>query len=384
MLYFIFLTSFLALLIVWVIYPSLLFLLKYILPDNKESQYSNKENNIFLTIIIAAHNEEKVIAQRIINILDISSNDFDFEIIVMSDHSTDNTVSIVKNISYREPLVRVYEVKNGRGRAAAHNEALQHARGNILVFTDAETEFSPGFLDAIGHAYDDPRVGFASGQLVWKDNSEEETGDSVSLYWRFEIWLRMLESNLGLLATGTGACCSVRKELFKELPLVSDVDCGTPIDVAMQGYKIVLVPEAKAYDYVAATIRGEFAARSRMTAKNFIATVSHLGWLGVVQHPLISLGLFCHKLGRWFTPIFYFLTMLSGTILLITERDDIFILIIVVVLWIFLIFSCIGAINTRIPILGKLWLFLIANLAFCAGIIQALFNRSPTEYKKII
>ena len=333
-----------------------------------------------LSIIIAAHNEAKIIEPRLQNIVDRAPDDFDFEVIVMSDHSSDETVQRVTDFAGQDDRFYVYETSNDRGRAAAHNQALDKATGQILVFTDAETEFEPGFLDLIGHAFDHDEVGYASGRLSWRNRSGGVTGENFSLYWRFEIWLRQLETHLGICAVGTGACCAVRKSLFRPIPLTSDVDCSTPLDVVLQGHTAVFVPDAVAIDYVAESTSGEFRSRVRMTSKNFKCTVGLWDWSGFFKRPAVSTGLALHKLGRWLTPFFALLLLLSGIVLLASDSGSVFTDTITMLGWLGIVLAVVGGIWDKLPVLGSLWAFLVANLAFAIGVIKALVNRAPQHY----
>lgn len=368
--------------ITWIGYPLFLHGLLMCFCEKGKNDAKWNQRKKLLSVIIAAHNEENVIEKRINSILSQMPVDFDLEIIVMSDHSSDKTVILVNNISTKDQRVKIYEVASVKGRAAAHNQAVQYANGSILVFTDADTDFCSDFLDAIGHAYDNPKVGFASGELFWREDANSETGNNVSLYWRFEIWLRRMESRLGILATGTGACCSVRKELFAQLPLTSDVDFATPIDVVLQGYIAVIIGEAKAFDNAATSVIGEFTSRSRMTAKNFHGTLKHFGWKGMVAKPFVGIAIFFHKICRWLTPFFTIIIMGIGTSLSVLPNTNLLIILFVSLGWVSISIALIGSLNPRLPVAGSLWLFMVVNAAFANGVLKAIFNRVPVQYEK--
>ena len=174
----------------------------------------------------------------------------------------------------------------------------------------------------------------------------------------------------------------MRRELFSQLPLTSDVDFATPIDVILQGYRTVVVPEAKAFDYVATTVKGEFTARSRMTAKNFCGTLAHFGWKGLITKPLVGTAIFFHKICRWFTPFFVIVMMAAGSYLTLLTNVNFFVMLFISLGWIVIVTGLLGCLNPRLPVAGSLWLFIVANAAFAKGVLQAIFNRVPVQYKK--
>ena len=379
---FLFWGAFGVLFAVWFAYPGVLYLLTRMMPPrvSDAASWSGGES-LMLSIIIPAHNEEKVIGKRLQNILDNSPRDFDIEIIVMSDNSEDRTVELSKNFAKNFPFISVFETKGERGRAAAHNQGVPKAKGEIVIFTDAETEFSPEFLDRIGHAFDDPDIGFASGALSWRNPSKGVTGESFSFYWNYEIILRKLETHLGIHALGTGACSAVRKEIYRPIAAAADQDFITPLDAILQNYKSIFVPEAIAYDYVAQNTSQEFRARIRMTSKNFLNTFSHWGVKNCLRFPFVSLGLVFHKLFRWLTPFFALTLLLSGAVIIILGVTSLPLTIITVVSWFLVFYALAGAFWPNLPAAGFLWSFLLINVAFAIGVINAITNRVPIAFK---
>lgn len=372
--------SFALLLVTWVGYPLVLTIATRVLPDRAPDKRHSPEKRL-LTVLVAAHNEERTIDTRIRNILATAPQDFDIEILIASDGSTDATCAIVQNWVLKDPRVTLFETTGARGKVAAHNQGVARARGGIVVFTDAETEFDVHFLDLIGHAFDDPATGFASGELTWRNKSGGITGENFSLYWRYETWLRRLETQTGIHALGTGACSAVRKELFRPIAPAADQDFITPLDTVMLGYQTVFVPEAKAFDYVSETPEGEFRTRVRMTSKNFLNTFSHWGLRSFVRFPGVSLGLVFHKLFRWLTPYFVSIMLLAGTLLVVLGLSPAAITGLTALGVLTILYGLVGAFAPQLPFAGSIWSFMIANAAFAVGVWKAISGRVPTAFR---
>lgn len=350
--------------------------------SKKDEEYNN--DNFFqpkVSVIIAAYNEEKVIARRIENLLEQDYPKDKMEIIVVSDGSIDRTVEIAKK--YENRRVKVLDFKQNRGRAAVHNDAVKVANGDIVIFTDADTEFKKDFISQIIKYFKDNSIGCVVGNLVYKVK-QSSISHSEGFYWKFEKKLRKLESNLGLLATATGACMAVRKELWKDLTPIDDSDFTTPLDVIFQGFKVVYAPEAIAYDVPPSSIKGEFKTRVRQTSKNLVGTLRRWGFKGWVKHPFVSWSLLSHKILRWFTPFFMINLFITNLILVHKEGFYQEIFIMQIVFYTLAVCGLIGEIvKIRIPIAQTVFSFCVANIGIAIGVIKGLIGKAPTSYKRV-
>lgn len=335
----------------------------------------------FMSIIISAHNEEEGIAGRIRNLLDQDYPPEAMEVLVASDGSTDETVGIVA--SFGLDNVRALDFRENRGRAMVQNDGVSAARGEILVFTDAETRFEPGFLRSLAGRFADPAVGCVVGNLVYR-TSGSAISESEGFYWRHEKRLRGYESRLGLLATATGACMGVRRGLWRELEPIDDCDYTTPLDVILSGSRVVYAPEAVAYDIPAGSLRREFSTRVRQASKNFIGTLRRWGMGGWFRRPVISWGLVSHKILRWLT-LYFMLAALLSNLALVRHAGCLY--------WSLLalqgMFYLAAAAGYAGEMSGKrlrgastVFSFCVASLGMGVGVIKGLIGRAPAAYRR--
>jgi cellulose synthase/poly-beta-1,6-N-acetylglucosamine synthase-like glycosyltransferase len=337
-----------------------------------------------VTVLIAAHNEEHNIIGRLDNIYAVGSADFQFSVLIAIDHSSDRTEPLIREYCAAHPERKIgFFNSEKRGKAAAHNQAMTRIGSDLVLFTDADTIFEPGFIDVIGHAFDDKNVGFCSGELSWRGRNTPKGASSFPIYWRFELFLRRLESRLGICAVGTGACCAMRPELFVPLHATSDTDCSTPLDVVQQGYACTVEPRARAVDFVADTVAGEFKARIRMTSKNLKNTLSSWHWRKSARAlPFETIGLVLHKLGRWMTP-FLALAVLAGGLGLVALGDaTAFVMMTSFAGAAASLAALAGFLMPQIPVLGPLGSFAMANAAFAVGAILVLLRKVPSQFGK--
>jgi cellulose synthase/poly-beta-1,6-N-acetylglucosamine synthase-like glycosyltransferase len=332
-----------------------------------------------VTHIVAAHNEEALIEQKIRDILATMQDEPRSELVVVSDYSTDRTFE--RACAFAGERVTVAVNDQSRGKAGAHNKAVQLARNEILIFSDVETRAPKVTIDALIGALEQPEVGCANAQIVFQSEAKDSVVASADLYWRFECWLRRLETEAGVYATSSGPCMAVRKSLFRPLPPTGDTDFTTPLDVIDQGKRCVHLAEAQAFDVPPRDRRSQFRARVRMVAKNFSGTVSRWGWCNLTRHPIYSWSIYSHKVLRWLTP-FFLLGALAAD-LASTHRGWSHQAAIGVELTFFAA-ACAGWCAYRFgrnwPVVGPAYALMLANAAFAIGVCKALTGRVPSFY----
>jgi cellulose synthase/poly-beta-1,6-N-acetylglucosamine synthase-like glycosyltransferase len=252
-----------------------------------------------VSIVLAAHNEECSIGRRLEELVGlIDSAGLDGEVVVACDGSTDATAAVARaNFS---GLVRVLELPERVGKAAALSEACAAAGNEILVFADVRQSWAPDALPLLLENFADPAIGAVSGDLVVESGPGVMAG--VGLYWRFEKWLRGTESQFHSMVGATGAISAVRRELFRPIPqgtLLDDV--YWPLQVAMQGYRVVHDRRAHAYDRLPERTGDEFRRKVRTLTGNYqllrLMPTALLPWRNPVWFQLVS-----HKLLRLAVP----------------------------------------------------------------------------------
>ncbi|HLZ41002.1 MAG TPA: glycosyltransferase [Candidatus Sulfotelmatobacter sp.] len=362
---------------VWAAYPLLVFLLASIF-GRKRSPV--EESSIsFVSIIIAVHNEEQQIARKLDNCLGLAYSADRLEIIVASDGSTDRTEEIVRGYAARDARIRWLPSESRVGKSGVQNLAAQHAQGDLLFFTDANTTMPSSVLRRMVDDLADPRVGLSTATVLF-GGAEDAVEKGQGFYWRYELLLRYAESDLGILATGSGQALLVRRELFRPLPSCYGDDCIMPLDVRAQGYKVVQRRDATVFDVMPHTIEGELRARIRMTARNWTGTLARPSVLNPLRFPLTALGLVSHKLLRWLTPFCLAAAFLFNTLLAMKGQ--------LVLMWwlqaVFYFSALIGWVlakkQRRSWVFGYSFSFCLANVGFLLGTMKAFRNQKIVAY----
>jgi cellulose synthase/poly-beta-1,6-N-acetylglucosamine synthase-like glycosyltransferase len=344
--------------------------------------HPNDDDTPYLTILIAVYNEENVIVDRITNILESEYPANRLEVLVASDGSTDATDELVE--SYGDP--RVHLLRSGRrvGKTEVQNRAIEKAKGEILVFTDAGTRFDRLYLKNVAEPFTSPEIGGVDGNLFFVSDPESGISQSQGFYWGFELRLRRLESRLGILCVASGACFAVRRQLFRPMYPAYGEDCIVPLDIVSQNRKVVHASEALAYDRMDRDPPAEFRSRARMTVRNWQGTWSRPRLLNPFRHPGYALALWSHKLLRWLSPLFLIALTISSVWL--AMRSWTFFQFLSAVLALFYLAGVAGWLAERrgvcIPVASTAFSFLLANLGFLAGLWSCLQRKKVVVYRQ--
>jgi cellulose synthase/poly-beta-1,6-N-acetylglucosamine synthase-like glycosyltransferase len=254
-----------------------------------------------MSVVIAAHNEESVIGDRIANLLALDYPADKLEIVIASDGSTDRTCAIVR--TFKASNVRLLAFRSNRGKAAVLNHAVRAARGEIILLSDANTRMEVDAAKRLARWFSDPRVGVVCGRLVLVDHASGQNADGA--YWKYETFLKECEARLGSLLGANGAIYAIRKANYPRLPprtVVDDFVIPLLARLASDG-RIEFDRDAVAFEETPAHIRSEFHRRSRIGAGGF----QSLSLLWPLLNPArgwIALSFASHKVCRWLCPFF--------------------------------------------------------------------------------
>lgn len=213
-----------------------------------------------VTFIVAAHDEEAVIEQRLENLLALDYPPDKLDIVVVSDGSTDDTDELVESVAAQEPRVSLLTVSRG-GKTAAQDTAVRATSGEVLACSDANTLWRPDALRMLVRNFADPEVAYVCGSHFY-----ERTGGTnrEELYARFEGWLRRNESRVGSITGGVGPIYAVRRGDYIELDPRLGHDVVLPYLLVQRGRRAVVEPEAVAWEKPARDIKDEYGRKVRM------------------------------------------------------------------------------------------------------------------------
>jgi cellulose synthase/poly-beta-1,6-N-acetylglucosamine synthase-like glycosyltransferase len=281
----------------YVLYPCLLQVLARI--RNRPWRTASWQGRV--SWIVAAHNEEQVIREKVENSCGLDFGAAEPEVIVVSDGSEDATNRILEDLETRFEALKVITYQPRAGKAHAINRAVSEATGDALVFTDANVMVDRDAPRALLGPLEDPLVGAVCGCVLVRGYGEEIPGES--LYMRYEARLQQAESSIWSLVGVDGGLFALRRELFQPL------DPGTILDdfhlsmaAPLAGKRIVYARTARAVETVLASTRDEFYRKVRIVAGG-LQYLTRRAWRGGRTGLWFWWTLLSHKVLRWVAPI---------------------------------------------------------------------------------
>ena len=329
-----------------------------------------------VTLFFAAYNEEEHLEEKIVNTQALDYPADKLQVVIVSDGSSDGTNEILQRVNDARFEIVIREERGGKSAALAL--AVERARHSVFVLSDASTMFAPDALRKLVRHFADPALGAVCGALSFQCN--DESSQTEGLYWKYETALRLMEARLGATLTPSGAIYAVRGEIYT--PPSPDVlvdDILTLMSVRSAGFQVHYDPEAKAVDFPAASVAGEFRRRVRIAKGSFRALPE---LLRAPKTRFTSFAFFSHKLLRWVLPLLMLAVFVSNLFLL----RGAFYRVTLAAQLLLLLWAAVGYVfrqplrRVRFSLVGY---FLIAmNLAFLIGMLRSFGGNREVSWQR--
>ena len=299
----------------YLLYPAILYLLVRN-KKNNELLFTPEENLPFVSIILSVYNEEKIIRDKLRSVFTTSYPDDKFEMLIGSDGSTDQTNKILRLFSVEEPTLRFFQYNERTGKGNVINRLREEAKGEILIFTDADIMFSQDLIYKLIRHFKNKSIGVVATNIANKNLDTK--GISVQ-EWSFmsrETRIKYREGKIwGTMMGAYGACYAIRNELFKPVPDGYTVDdFFITMKVLEQKHKCILDLDAIHYEKISNKLSEEFRRRIRISAGNFqnLKEFYKLLWPPFTG---LSFSFMSHKVIRWIVPFLLILLIISNIFL---------------------------------------------------------------------
>jgi cellulose synthase/poly-beta-1,6-N-acetylglucosamine synthase-like glycosyltransferase len=258
-----------------------------------------------VTVLTAAFNEAAHIEATVRNKLAQDYPPGLLEVIVVSDESTDRTDEIVQRLAVESGRVRLLRQVPRQGKTAGLNLAIGEARGEIIVFADANSIYRPQAIATLVRNFADPHVGYVTGKMVYVNPDGSLVGDGCSAFMRYENALRGAETAVGSIVGVDGGVDAVRRQLYRPMRADQLPDFVLPLVVVQQGYRVVYEPAAVLTEETLTEQSSEYRMRVRVALRAFWALWDMRGLLNPLRHGLFAWQLMSHKLLRYlsFVPL---------------------------------------------------------------------------------
>ena len=279
---------------------------------NRLFNKQNKKDMLYeptVTIMVVAHNEEKVIAEKLQNLLDTDYPVDKLEFLIASDFSTDRTDDIVEQfiLSHPERKIRIHKSVNHYGKTNAQNETQELCDTEILVMTDANAMFEPNAVRELVSYFTDPDIAYVSGQLRYMNTEGNKTASSEGFYWKIDLMCRNIESKFQTITAGNGAIYAVRNSDYKKIPPIECHDSSFPIIYALEKKRAIYNPEAIAYEKAGEINEDEFKRKVRMNRIILRGICPDIRVFNVFSYHWFSYFYFGHRTCRYLLWLMHFL-----------------------------------------------------------------------------
>ncbi len=346
--------------IVWtqVGYAVALGILARVFARAKPSRQAPHESSLpALSLIVAAHDEQAVIAAKVHNALALDYPRELLEVIVACDGCADETAARARVAG----ADLVLELPRG-GKIRAQDAAVERSRGAIVAFSDANSLWEPDAARALVSAFEDPHVGYACGQVrfVQADAGGE---NQEGVYWRYELAVRALESRLSSITAGNGAIYATRRDSYILVDPIMGHDLSFPFNIVKRGQRAVYVPGARAGEKMVPSILGEFQRKRRMMSHTW-PIVLRGGMLSPRGYPPgYALMIFSHRILRYSSAGLHLLALATNIAVVALGGGPLYIVTLALQLALLLAAALAGVLRVRPFLIARYYVLTTASLA---------------------
>ena len=368
---------------------SILVLFKKVFSGSNESFHTIKKSELpTVSFITAAYNEEDWIESKIENCILLNYPLEKLELVFVSDGSDDKTPALIENYPYPEGLNwKHFHQPERKGKIAAVERVMSYITSDISVFTDANTNVNSDAINNIVRHYEDPKVGgVACEKRVSMEMKDSANAAGEGFYWRYESFLKSLDSQLYSVVGAAGELFSIRTKLFE--PVAADTiieDFYMTLKIAMQGYKIKYESNAYAVETASASVEEELKRKIRIAAGGIQAINRLKPLLNIFKYGRLSFQYISHRVLRWtLCPIALVLLFFANVYLAfrVGEIYTLFMLLQVV----FYLFAIIGYVMAKQKIKRKIFFipyyFCVMNYAVFKGFERYSKGKQSVVWEK--
>ncbi len=279
--------------------------IKKIIGKKKNINHQNlihHEDLPFVSLVIPAYNEKEIIDAKMKNTFDLNYPKDKLKIVWVTDGSNDEGDKYlhdmyIRNYSHRQ--IYCYHQEKREGKSAAINRVMNFIDTDIVVFCDANTFLNKDSIINIVKHFEDKKVGGVAGEKRVLRN-DSTVGEGESFYWKYESWVKKLNSEFYTCIGMVGELMAFRKNLFKTIPNDTILDDFViSMEIATQGYKVIYEENAYAEEAPSQNEKEEMKRKIRIAAGAFQCMFRYIKWLNFFKHFILSFQYFSHKVSRW-------------------------------------------------------------------------------------
>lgn len=341
----------------------------------------NYENEFTVTLMIVAHNEEKVIKKKLENAISLDYPKEKLEILVTSDNSTDKTNDIVKNFinENKKFNIRLYEAKERKGKTNAQNEAQKTVESEILIMTDANSILNKEAIRELVSSFSSPDISYVTGKLELINEEVSEVSNSEKKYWNIDLFVRYVESKIQTITGGNGALYACRNSEYYDFAPIESHDNAMPLYFALKGKRAIVNYEAIAYEKAGEVIEDEFSRKVRMNRSMLYRTLPDIRILNIFKYRWFTYFYLGHRTCRYLLWISHLIIMISNIALAFYSPIFLGILVLQIL---FYLLALIGKIFKKNKIINLCYYYVITIMAQWVGVFNIMTGKAKPFWEK--
>lgn len=271
-------------------------------------------------LFVTAFNEKDYIEQKVANSFALDYPKEKIQYIWVTDGSDDGTPELLKQY----PEVEVFHEPERKGKMNAMNRGMQFVKAPIVIFSDTNTVLGVNSIREIVKKFSKSDVGCVAGEKrIIENQAESAAGAGEGLYWKFESWIKKMDSDLNSAVGAVGELFAIRTELFEKVEIDTLLDDFIiSLRIAQKGYKIAYSPEAYAQETASLNVNEELKRKVRIAAGG-VQTIFRLkGLLNFFKYGLLTWQYISHKVLRWtITPLSLFVLYFVNLLIVYRNRS---------------------------------------------------------------
>jgi glycosyltransferase involved in cell wall biosynthesis len=305
--------------IVWAMvgYPISLKLIGNLLKNRRLNKDYNHQPTV--TVMVVAHNEEKVILEKLNNIIALDYPKDKIEFLIASDNSTDETNKIVKQFitEQHNMNIRLYEVKARKGKTNAQNEAQKTVTTEYLVMTDANSIMDKNSVKELMASFTSDEIAYVSGRLSIVNHASSDVSNAEASYWDSDLAIREIEGRIQSITAGNGALYACRTRDYYDFDPIQCHDSAMPPLYALQGKRAIANHDAIAFEKAGEVIEDEFGRKVRMNRIILKHILPDLRIINIFKYRWFSYFYFGHRTCRYLLWISHLLVFITNVFLIL-------------------------------------------------------------------
>ncbi|MDF2668686.1 MAG: ydaM [Paenibacillus sp.] len=240
----------------------------------------------FVTIMVPAHNEGKVIVQTVESLLALDYPRDRYEIIVINDNSSDNSSVLLAKVQDRHPgrnliIINTDKITGGKGKSNALNIGFQQSQGELIAIYDADnTPEKKALRYLVGEIMHDSTLGAVIGKFRTRNRDASLLTRFINIETLSFQWMAQAGRwKLFKLCTIPGTNFIMRRHIVESIggwdvkAIAEDTEIS--FRIYMMGYRIKFQPKAVTWEQEPQTMKVWFKQRTRWAKGNIYVIVKN-------------------------------------------------------------------------------------------------------------